>query len=171
MEECNNCSSKMKNKRKHQLLKKRKCFSNLTLNEYIEKNVEIGKFKDIIQSYYDKHKKKFDNFTVCVMWMKNVLAVNKNSVPSTITYSQNWNGLPIVKEDTACDSLDTFDRNINDEVDEIVIIFISDLKDETFSHYIVQPKSMLCRKLLGSFIEEDFGDINYNWLPNCFRHI
>ena len=41
------------------------------------------------------------------------------------------------------DYLDTFDRNIKNEIDEIVIIFISDLKDMTVSHYMAQPKSML----------------------------
>ena len=57
------------------------------------------------------------------------------------------------------------------EVDEIVLIITSDLKDMTFLHYMAQPKSMLCRKLVRSFFEEDFGDFDYNWLPNCFRHI
>ena len=41
----------------------------------------------------------------------------------------------------------------------------------TFSHYMARPKSMLCRKLVGKFIEENFGVCDYNWLPNCFRRI
>ena len=40
----------------------------------------------------------------------------------------------------------------------------------TFFHYMDQPKSTLCRKL-EKFIQEDFGDFDYNWLPNCFRHL
>ena len=41
----------------------------------------------------------------------------------------------------------------------------------TFSHYMAQPKSMLCRKLIRKFVEEDFGDFDYNWLPKCFEYI
>ena len=33
-----------------------------------------------------------------------------------------------------------------------------------------QPKSTLCRKLVRKFIEEDFGDFDYNLLPNCFSN-
>ena len=40
----------------------------------------------------------------------------------------------------------------------------------TFSRYMAPPKAMLCRKLVRNFIEEDFVDFDYNWLPNCFRN-
>ena len=57
-----------------------------------------------------------------------------------------------------------------DEVDEIVITIIFDLKDLTFSHYMAQPISILCRKLVRNFIDEDFGEFDFKWLPNCFIH-
>ena len=100
MEECNICLTKIKkrNKKKHELSKKHNRFSNLIINICIEKNDEIVKFKDILQSYYDKHKKKFDNFTVCVMWMKNGLVVNKISVPSKIPYHQIMMKLMITRK-------------------------------------------------------------------------
>ena len=80
--------------------------------------------------------------------------------------------LPIVERVSPLDFLDTFNRScIKDEVDETVQIFISDYRDMTFFHYMTQPKSMLCRKLVRNFIEEDFRDFDYIWLPNCFRHI
>ena len=41
-----------------------------------------------MQPYYDEHRKKFDDFTVCVKWMNNGLVVNKISVPSTFSYKQ-----------------------------------------------------------------------------------
>ena len=75
--------------------KKHKCFSNLNINEYIIKNDGSDNFKDILQSYYDKHKKKFDDFTVSVVWMNNALVVNKFSVPCIITYHQNFMELTI----------------------------------------------------------------------------
>ena len=46
----------------------------------------------------------------------------------------------------------------------------------TLQHYMNQPRSMLCRKLERSYIEESDGSLNYrdfeyNFLPFCFRHI
>ena len=133
--------------------------------------------KDSIQPYYKIHKKKFDNFTVCVMWKKNDVPINKISVPSTITlekihfFKSGMIELPIVVGVSPLKFLDTFDRNINNEVDEINVIFISDRKVITFFHYMDQSKSMLCRKLVRNLFEEDFGDFVYNWLAICFRHI
>ena len=79
--------------------------------------------------------------------------------------------LPIAIRVSPINFLNTFDKNINNEIDEINIIFISDLEDKTFSHYMAQPKSMLCRKQIRKFFEEDVGDFDCNWLPKCFRHI
>ena len=100
------------------------------------------------------------------------MVVNKRSVPSTFSYKQKWIGLPIIVRGSSCDFLNTSDKNcINDDVNEIVIIFTSELKDMTFSLYMTQPKSMVCRKLVRIFIEEKFGDFDYDWLPKCFMHV
>ena len=110
------------------------------------------------------------------MWKKNDILIKKISVPSKITlekphlFKPSMIELPIVIRMSPLDFLDTFDRNIYNEVDEIKIIFISDLDDITFSHYMTQPKPMLCRKIFKNFVEEDSGDFDYNWLPNCFRN-
>ena len=92
------------------------------------------------------------------MWKKNDVLINKISVPSSITIQKTYLfkptmiELPIVERVPPFDFLDTFDRNcINDEVDEINIIFVSGLDDMTFPHYMTQPKSMLCRKLVRNF--------------------
>ena len=177
MEECNSCLTKIKkrSKNKHEQSKKDKYFSSLIINKYILKNHEVDKFGDIIQSNYDKHKKNFDNFTVCVMWKKNDMLINKISIPSAITlekqhlFSSSTFELPIVLKVPANDSLDQFDKEcILDEVDEINIIFVSDLEDVSFNQYMIQPKTMLCRRLIKIFVEENYGNSDYNWLPNCF---
>ena len=87
MEECNICLTKMKkqNRNRHNQSKKHIYFSNLIINKYILKNDEIIKFKDILQSYYDEHKKKFNEFTVYLIWKKNNMIINKISVPCTVT--------------------------------------------------------------------------------------
>ena len=106
------------------------------------------------------------------MWKKKDVLINKISVQSTITlekpylFKSSMIKLPRVVRVSPLDFLDRFDSNINNEVDEINIIFVSDLKDITIFHYMDQPKSLLCRKLVRIFIEEDFGDFNYIWLPN-----
>ena len=43
-------------------------FSNLIMKNYILKNDETEEIKDVLQPYYDVHKKKFNEFTVCVIW-------------------------------------------------------------------------------------------------------
>ena len=106
------------------------------------------------------------------MWMNNGLVVNKISVPSIITYHQIMIKLTITRKQTACDYLNKYNQDyVIDEVNGIVKTFVSDLKDMTFAQYMAQPKSMLCRKQVGKFFEEDSGDFDYNWLPNSFRYI
>ena len=53
------------------------------------------------------------------------------------------------------DYLDTYYNFAKDFCDETSRIFISDLRDISFYHYMKQPKSMLCRKLVKKFIEEE----------------
>ena len=83
MEECNICLTKTKkrNRNKHNQSKKHKNFSNLITDKYNIKHDNFNKFEDILQSYYDEHKRKFEIFTVCVVWKKNDMLVNKISVP------------------------------------------------------------------------------------------
>ena len=69
MEECNICLTKIKkrNKNKHDQSEKHKYLSNLNINKNMVRNPEFIKFEDIIQPYYDEHKKKIDIFSICVM--------------------------------------------------------------------------------------------------------
>ena len=91
------------------------------------------------------------------------MLIKKISVPSTITlerphlFKSSRIELPIVLRVSALEFLDTVDKNITEEVDKIDIIFIFDLNDITFSRYMTQPKSMLFRRLVINFIEENYG--------------
>ena len=111
------------------------------------------------------------------MWKKSDVLINKISFPSTITlekphlFKPSMIEVHIVIGVSPLEFLDTLGRNIKNEFDEIVIIFISDLKDMTFSRFMTQPRLMLCSKVERNFIEDDFGEFDYNWLPNCFRQI
>ena len=85
MEECSICLSKIKKIRKNLSNQRNKNKFQIWLKKDIVRNPEIDEFKDIIQSYYDKHKRKFYNFSVCALWRKNDVFKRKSSVPSTIT--------------------------------------------------------------------------------------
>ena len=106
------------------------------------------------------------------------MVINKISLPSMITlrkphlFEPNKIELPIVLKVSPYHFLDQFDKEcILDEVDENNIKFISDLTVMTFFHYMAQPKSMHCRRLIKKFIEESYGNFDYNWLPKCFGNI
>ena len=55
-------------------------------------------------------------------------------------------------------------------IQEIEIVFISDPKDITRQHYLEQPKSILCRKLIRRFHESP-QDFEYKWLQNTFEDL
>ena len=99
MYECDICLAKIKkrNKNKHEKSMKHRYFSsNMIANEYIVKTNDITKFKDILQSYYNEHKKKFNEFTSRIIWKKNDININKISIPCTITFRKTH----IFKPDT-----------------------------------------------------------------------
>ena len=41
----------------------------------------------------------------------------------------------------------------------------------TRQHYLEQPKSMLCRKLIGRFHQSTSQDFEYKWLPVSFKDL
>ena len=56
-------------------------------------------------------------------------------------------------------------------IPETEIVFVSDPKDITQKHYLEQPKSMLCRKLIRRFHESTSQDFEYKWLPDSFKKL
>ena len=187
MYECDICLAKIKkrNENKHEkLIKHRYFLSNMIVNKYIVKKDDIYKFKYILQSYCDEHKKKFNKFTVTIIWKKNDMIINKISILRTITlqrihmFKPDMFELPIYVKVSECEFLDIVDRNCvyNIISDEIDIIFISKFKEMKLQNYKKQPRSMLCRRLERNYIEEndpptDEKDFDYNFLPYCFKHI
>ena len=165
-------------------MKHRYFLSNIIVKKYVVKNNDINKFKDILQSYCDEHKKKFNEFTVMIIWKKNDMIINKISIPRIITlrrthmFKPDMIEIPIYVEVTEREFLDIVDRNCvyNTISDKIDIIFVSKLGEITLQHYMIQPRSMLCRKLERNCIEEsdpppDGRDFDYNFLPYFFGYI
>ena len=91
MEECIICLNKMKNRNKneHEQSKKHKYFSNVITIKYNVKNNEFYNIKDFIQTNYKNHKKKYNSFSLCVMWKKNDVLVNKISVLSQLHFGKH----------------------------------------------------------------------------------
>ena len=184
MYECDICLAKIekRNKIKYQKLMKHRYKYDCKQKHC--KNNDFRKFKDILQSYCDEHKKKFNEFTVTIIWKKNDMIINKISIPRTITLRRTYMfkpdvfKIPIYVKVSEREFLDLVDRNCAYNIisDEINIIFISKLEEITLQHYMEQPRSMLSRKLERNYIAEndppnDDGDFDYNFLPYCFRHI
>ena len=102
MEECNICLTKInkRNKNEHEQSKKHNYifFSNLIINKYVIQNDEIDNMNDILEKYYEEHKKKIIRFRIDIIWKKNDVIINKISVPHTITYIQTHMFKPIMEE-------------------------------------------------------------------------
>ena len=94
------------------------------------------------------------------MWKKNDILINKISVPSVFILEKSYLikpsmiELPKVIRVSPLDFLTTTHKNITEEVDEINKILTSDPEGITIFHYMDQPKSMLCGKLVKQFIGE-----------------
>ena len=97
-------------------------------------------------------------------------------IPNVALYDVTVHGYHFFINETACELLHrvitsylTHGELSNDKIQEIEIVFISVLKDMTFSHYMIQPKSMLWRKILRRFFEVK-GQVlmisKKNWLPD-----
>ena len=173
MEECDICLTKNKkrNKNKHQQSKKDRYFlSNLTIIKYIVRNDQIDNFQDILQSCYDKHKRKFNIFSVWIIWKKNNEIVREIKLPDKVIVEKQCYVAPaldsimmnLIKSSiqyvvnrvskimmgSCVDYLDTYHYFVNNFCDEISRIFVTDFTDISFFHFMKQPKSMLCRKLV-----------------------
>ena len=147
----------------------------MIVNKYVVKNNDFNIFKDILQSYCDDHKKKFNKFTITIIWKKNDMIIYKISVPHTITLRRTdmfkpvMFDIPIYVEVSKREFQYIVDENCACNIlpDEIDIIIISKFKEMTLQNYMKQPRSMLWRKLERTY-DRDF---EYNFLPYCFRHI
>ena len=158
MYECDICpvNFEKRNKNKQEKsMKHRFLLSKMIVNKYIVKNIDINKFKGILLSYCDEPKKKFNEFTVTIIWKKNDMIIDKISIPRTITlqkthvFKPRMFEIPIYVKVSEREFVDIVDRKCvyNKISDEIDIKFISKPKEMTLQHYMKQPRSMLCRKL------------------------
>ena len=68
MYKCELCNTNMleRNKTKHNQTKKHKQYSNLILNRYVIRDVDVIKFKDTFNTYFIEHTKKNTFFKVCI---------------------------------------------------------------------------------------------------------
>ena len=119
-----------------------------------------------------------------LIWKKNDMNITKISVPRTIMLRRTDMSKPIMFEKpkyvevSKREFQDIVDRNcvyiiLSDKID---IIFISKFKEMTLQNYMKQPRSRLCRKLEGVYIEEsdpppDDKDFDFNFLRYYFRDI
>ena len=141
---CNTIVQK-RNKTEHNQTKKRKYYSNLIFNRYVINNVEVIRFKDVFNPYFNHYYSKRTlyhlHYRITDTFLHRVISVY---------FSHRWSAKIIPK---------------------IEIVFISDPKDITRQHYLEQPKSLLCRKLIRRFHESTSQDFEYKWLPDSFKDL
>ena len=171
-----------RDKTNHNQTKKHKYYSNLILNRYVIKNVEVSKIKDVFNPYSIEQTNKFKFFTVCVNLIFDVddyenPSKHKITVSSYITYNIQSEHYTTYTTKSASDFLYMVIVEIylshkcsTKIIPEIGIVFISDLINITKEHYLEQPKSMICRKLIRRFHVSP-QDFEYKWLPDSFKHL
>ena len=181
MYKCELCNTILqeRNKTKHDHSKKHKCFSDLIWNRYVIKKVEVINFKDVFNPYFIEHKRKFNFSTVQTTLSfegKNILN-HKINVADYVTYNTESENYTTDTTEPASDFWHKvisiyYGHNCSLEViPEKEIICISHPKKITRQHYLEQPKSMLCLKLIRRFHESTSQDFEYNWLPESCKKL
>ena len=170
-----------RNKTKRNQSKKHKCYSNLILNRYVIKNVKVKEFKDIFNTYFIEHTKKFVYFSVQVIIKFNKDDIgclrHKIGVSNNVIYnieSENYSAYTTVPAPDFLQGVTEIylsHRCGPQTIPEIDIVFLSDLKHITKKHYLEMPKSMLCRRLIKKLHESTPLDFEYNWLPDSLRDL
>ena len=167
-------------KTKHNQTKKHEYYSNLILNRYVIKNVEVSNFKEEFISYFSAHSRKYKFFTISILlrlYNEEHPLNEKINVTNYVTYnieSENYSFHTTVPEHEFLQGVIKIylsHRCSPKIIPEIEIAFKSDLKDITRQLYLELPKSILCRKLIRRYHESTPLDFEYKWLPDSFKHL
>ena len=122
-----------------------------------------------------EHTKKFNLFTVCVfLRFDDDDNPYKISNSNNVTYNIQSEHYSTFTTELASDFLDRvttiyLSHECSKIVPEIDKVFLSDPEVITREHYLEQPKSMLCLKLIGRFLESTSQDLEYKWLPDSSK--
>ena len=142
-------------------------------------NVKVSKFKDEFNTYFIPHTRKNNFFTIQITLKAfedtNILS-HKIRVTNYVTYNIQSEYYSTFTTEIASDLLQKVisiyygGKYSPKIISEIEIVFISDPKDITQKHYLEQPKSMLCRKLIRRFYVSP-QDFENKWLPHSFKEL
>ena len=178
--ELGNTIVQKRNKTKHNQTKTQKEFSNLILNRFVIINVEVSKFKDIFKTYFIPHTRKFNFFTVQITlrpFEGSEILNHKIKVTNYVTYNIQSEHYTTYTRELANDFLHRvisiyYGHQCSIKIiPQIEIVFISDPKDITRQHYLEEPKSLLCRKLIRRFHVSTPLVFEYSWLPHSFKDL
>ena len=156
-----------------------KYYSNLILNRFVIMNVEVSKYKDVFNTYFMPPTRKFNFFTIQITltaFEDTDILSQKIKVTNYVTYNIKSEHYSTFTTEIASDFLHRvvsiyYRHKYSLKVfPKIEIVFISDLKDITQKHYLEQPNSMLCHKLIRRFYVSP-QDFEYKWLPHSFKHL
>ena len=158
---CDICEKYISNKSSHNKTKIHKQLSVSIVNKYYIPNVSVIEIYNIINKHIYKYNKKFCEFE-CWCKIQNDRFCEKNWVM--------WDRPPHVNK-----IMEKIIRRYNCRQNDLVnieIIFITDLKSATYSHYIQLPRSMLERKICQKIDRNPNLIKRLNNMPNPYkRHI
>ena len=133
---CDICDKYILNKSRHNKTKLHKQLSLSVVNKFYIPNVSVIEIDNIINKHIYDYNKKFYDFG-CWCNIQNDYFCEKNRVI--------WDSLP-----HAIKIMEKIIKRYNCRQDDLVnieIIFITDLKSATYGHYIQLPRTMLERKI------------------------
>ena len=158
---CDICEKYISNKSSHNKTKIHKQLSVSIVNKYYIPNVSVIEIYNIIKKHIYNYNKKFCEFE-CWCKIQNDRFCEKNWVM--------WDRSPHVNK-----IMEKIIRRYNCRQNDLVnieIIFITDLKSATYSHYIQLPRSMLERKICQIIDRNPNLKKRLNNMPNPYkRHI
>ena len=149
MYRCDLCNTivQKRNKTKHNRSKKHKYYSNLILNRYVIRSVEVNKFKDVFNSYFIEHTRNFNLFSVNIIiriYDGDRLISHKTGLLNYVTYKIQSEHFTTHMIEAANDFLHkvipSYFYNDIKIIPEIEIVFKSDLEDITGKLYLELPK-------------------------------
>ena len=174
---CDLCdkSIKLRSKKKHLNSRYHKSLSESIISKYSIENPSFLHMEDILKKYVDDYNKKFVLYIIVCRWKVHFLdtIINVKSNRMYNIHRPGWNLRSYLI--SKIEHMENYGHKFS-HISEMNIEFISSLRNMTYEHYLMLPKSMLewtMIKKLSSNPEliKHFNINTYHPLIRKYRHI
>ena len=141
-------SIKIRSKKRHINSKNHKSLTESIINKYTVKNPSFLHMENILKNFVDEYNKKFEFYLIFCKWklhfLDTVINVKSDRLYNIRRKYCSWNLRTLL-----ISKIEYFESKGYkfSHISEMNIVFITDLRNMTYKHYINQPKSMLEWKL------------------------